>query len=1811
MDHLGEDDVVELYVAMIEIDNHDPNLPVPAPPAPLPYPDGFYAVIDASTSGDCDGPMLNDVAGPLDLFAGIPCAFVQDEVDGSLYGNAAVGYKPATPLRAIIEPAFHEFPENLVGDENGETSDGSGGNGGAGIDEAEVDCGDGGADPDSPADAGEPSPDDPQGGGTTTAAVYLVTGHKVEQVVDVVVPVTGPDYRIVRGYSSDPDLHTSSGPVPGLVGANWQISSFRRLWRDAHDYLHLSGPPMHKFRSFEPQYDPMQTIVGWGPGGRRVHWGILELEDIEIDGDVVDVYRLSEPGGGFLDFNKATRNIAQWSDSYGNRRIYKYRQFGDLASTIRLSTIYLNGTPGVLLGPDAPEAVVEFDWIVSEANPAVRGRLGSIEVYRFDAQGHRVLTQTCQYRYAGQQGVASHGDVGASDIGLLIEVVHRTLLDGDPSEEDSWRTRITQYRYHETETAGTELDDRLNARGQSMQLEMIIQPEQIEFFANAWGIEESEIKTMQEAADILRTVGDDATDLEGTGIELIDLCAKIVDYDNASNRVSRQWVQSSCGCGGGAAQGVQLEYDYFSYDWAGGSSRPGMTARITESIDDGTGDYLEYRTWYYDFERLRSGTNVQGKPYPAYMVSRAIADSSGETSRIWAKAWDYVDWDLGEEADNSEYGNLLVQYTPSAVTSYVPCDEVDEAPDFTADSTAGLAYTFGYNGENRRAQLWVSKASGGYDLIEEREYVESEDYEWHVEEEPQYFRTDLIKTIKRYRVAGGTADHDIEVTSFSYGFFETEQNALAYVKAEVEREIEAENGPSGTENTVARYELFDARGNNVWSAHPGAAPEELTLTHRRYMRGSGRLSAVVRNAMAEDPGELGSEGGAHDLPTSHAELSTDGWGTASDASDELVTVYDRDLLGRVTRIIAPGGVARYTRREMRCNSLRSGTLYLATIDLPHRLLDDSFDSLASVNWVNAGGQAIRSSDYTLDPTEEYDPLAGLYEFESTPIGQTPLTDAPQGEVSRRVVHHSIAGLVTQIQEWEDVSGGAWNTTSLSYDSLGRLARRIDPNGTITEHEYDVMDRVTRVRVGRDESGSEYDPVTVLEHFYDSAQTTTSGVGNGSLTLVRQHENGSTFRDTKQYFDHRDRLIAVEAPSGANTPDQVFKYDNLDRLIVQATYAAGHAHALDEIDPATTNTDRGSYMVRMYSQRGLVYKERTAINPAAGSPDFLESNTWFDDQGRVIAQWGANGPAVKRAYDAHGRATVVYVTDRADDELPGASGNYADAVDVAGDHIIEQTEYQYSPAGRVTGVSRFLRRHDDTSGTGALDENSAVAMYTGFVYDDALRRIGTVQYGTNTANDLFEISGEAPELLTSLPDRATNPEWLIESVTYDTRGMMLDAVDPAGKVTRLLRDDLGRTAASIENFDPESDPELEITWDSGNGRWTVSDGLDHARMDTNRVTSYVYDGVGNVVKQVAHLAVQDGYDTIEEVQVTRYVYGTTNAASPGAIDSLIASRSLLREVHYPDESTGEPGTTDAYKVFYGYNRLGELRGVKDQNGTIHVYERDAIGRVTADIADTLGSGISGWARRLGVSYDPLGRLREVTTYSDTSGTTAINGVKFTYNGLWQVEKVFQDHNSAVTESSGTPTGDTRVVTYDYDQADWENGNYSRLASLGYPASDGAPTVFYGYGSGTIGDRVSRIAKLRMDIDDDTSVEDIVLYDYVGMGIFAVVDYAVPDFGLDRTVHLNGERESGVYPGFDRHGRVLRQMWVDGGFDEHASNAAVPNIPPIVAEVYAYDASSNRISKHDARPGAHLPNRDWNYTYDDLDRLVQADRGAAVT
>ena len=313
-----------------------------------------------------------------------------------------------------------------------------------------------------------------------------------------------------------------------------------------------------------------------------------------------------------------------------------------------------------------------------------------------------------------------------------------------------------------------------------------------------------------------------------------------------------------------------------------------------------------------------------------------------------------------------------------------------------------------------------------------------------------------------------------------------------------------------------------------------------------------------------------------------------------------------------------------------------------------------------------------------------------------------------------------------------------------------------PGGTITRTVFDRRGRAVCTYVGTDDTGaSDADPsagrepcsfgsgssgssdsssssasgsannnmVLVSEQEYHDDDCTGCSGGGGHLASTTQHVDASTTRTTEFHYDWRGRQEYVIPP--ADDQGRIvytrYHFDNLDQVTKVERYQEQYPSA----DVLLARQE--SY----FDDLGRTYETRRyAVNPSTGAVgNYLAGYTWYDAAGNVIKQQGEGQRSfTKTVFDGLGRAVKQYVGFDLDEST------YAEADDVTGDTILEQTETTFDAAGNVLLVTSRQRRHDAT-GTGELTTMSgsqpqARVSYVAYWFDEVGRQKAVANYGTN-------------------------------------------------------------------------------------------------------------------------------------------------------------------------------------------------------------------------------------------------------------------------------------------------------------------------------------------------------------------------------------------------------------------------------------------------------------------------------------------------
>ncbi len=320
--------------------------------------------------------------------------------------------------------------------------------------------------------------------------VIMSTGFKSERAVDFTVDAVGQTFSFVREYTSNPNLGGAK-----LLGENWMASCFRFISVQTEDpkdpdedaEITMTAPPVERKLVFEP--DGMNQK--WSAGGPTTRY--MEKSTVTIDDETWPVWQLVEPGQYIMKFFRQPDEaesaldepplpflglLAQEEDWYGNKRVYQYLLAGagedDDLKAARLCCIYLNGSPE---SEERADAEIHFQWNLTD-DPDLFGTLSRISVQR-----PKALTETHQVRfvYGATAGETVHADVGSGK--ELVQVTVRERINPPGGSGPVWRTRITQYRYHDGEEPGSNEDERFEVDGPQHSLKAVIMPEQIEYYA--------------------------------------------------------------------------------------------------------------------------------------------------------------------------------------------------------------------------------------------------------------------------------------------------------------------------------------------------------------------------------------------------------------------------------------------------------------------------------------------------------------------------------------------------------------------------------------------------------------------------------------------------------------------------------------------------------------------------------------------------------------------------------------------------------------------------------------------------------------------------------------------------------------------------------------------------------------------------------------------------------------------------------------------------------------------------------------------------------------------------------------------------------------------------------------------------------------------------------------------------------------------------------------------------------------------------------------------------------------------------------
>jgi RHS repeat-associated protein len=687
-----------------------------------------------------------------------------------------------------------------------------------------------------------------------------------------------------------------------------------------------------------------------------------------------------------------------------------------------------------------------------------------------------------------------------------------------------------------------------------------------------------------------------------------------------------------------------------------------------------------------------------------------------------------------------------------------------------------------------------------------------------------------------------------------------------------------------------------------------------------------------------------------------------------------------------------------------------------------------------------------------------------------------------------------------------------------YDPLGRKIRERGFGGTITRYVLNPKGWIIETWVGtNDTNATERDPSGAGAYGNNMSKVSTQEFDGNS-----SGGNGYLTKSTKYVSSTETRETSYQND---------FRGRSLETFGEEGFYEGQTYDNLDRITKVEQRvlSSTGRLLARWepaFDNQGRLFKTLlSSVDPTTGNvTGHLTKLSWFDPSGNLIKNQEINGNGFKKwTIDSVGRVTAKYVAC-----FPGTDGG-DDPDSVEEDWVLEQVDLEYDAAGN--GVSQITaERNHDATGTGRLNapggtQPKARISYKYFFVDALGRQIATVDYGTN--------GGSAPTPPTIIP--ASSAAVLVSLSFYSNRGDLYKTIDPAGVIDLAIYDDASRLIQTTKNSCPE----------------IVSS-------DSNRITLLGYNADGNLIELLVANANTGN-------QITHWEYGVDKP------DSGVASNLLLKAKVTPNGK----------KISYSFSRQGEVLTATDDNGTVHSYDYDGLGRRIQDRVTTLGLGINGAVRRISYSYNALGVVENISSWNSAvvDSGSLINQVLKTFNGFGQLAIEQQSISGGV--GAGTPT-----IVYSYEVSN----NSSRRVQIMYP---NGRFIGYSYGStGSIDDLTNRISVIT---DSEIGAQPVARYSRRGINSTVIIEY--PEAGSELT-YLGTPGDGGdQYAGLDRFNRIIDIYWkrIVGGGD-------------LARFKYNFDRAGNRLVRQDVM-GASL-GFDETYGYDGLNQLGVQKRGNLV-
>lgn len=624
--------------------------------------------------------------------------------------------------------------------------------------------------------------------------------------------------------------------------------------------------------------------------------------------------------------------------------------------------------------------------------------------------------------------------------------------------------------------------------------------------------------------------------------------------------------------------------------------------------------------------------------------------------------------------------------------------------------------------------------------------------------------------------------------------------------------------------------------------------------------------------------------------------------TATEQNGNVV-VYTHDELQRHTATTYYDGTERFTynmRHQKTSHIDKKGNVTRFAYDNKGHLtkIVDALGNKTSITY-RADGKPMsvkgpKGEEYSYHYTLE----GKLFEFRN-PLGEHDRFYYKDGNIYRTrnalgaqtFFDHDAKGNIEKITDPDGV------VTNYEYDDLNRITASITADGARTTYEYDVADRIIKTT---DSFGN------TREYTYDEMGKVTSvKEPDGTVKHFEMNVMGRVSKITDEAgriteitYNKMGKQEKVCLPNGGVI---LYEYDPLMRLI-KVTDPEGRTESY-EYDPNGNVTAEylGDIKIRTlsYDRLNRVIKEVDALGH--------EKNYEYDESGNVIVATDAAGNRYLRDYDLLGR--IITETDPLGNTTSYTYTKLGD-IETITDAAGRVRKYGYTDAGKLKaeyfcGIREQELTYDNV---GRIEKRTFADGYTiGYSYD-ALSRVSKVEGSDGrTVSYEYDAMGRA----TKVTDGSSTTIY-----TYTATGRLKSVIDALGNETAYTYD-------ALDNLKSVHRAEGLVSNEEISGEKFPTVGKD------GHVTIYDYDLSGQLTSMTDALGQTEHYEYDQygrlKTKTDRDNYATTyEYNNAGAVTNVVYA--------------------DGRSVAFSYNELNQLSQINDWYGST-LLENDIFGRIT--------------------------------------------------------------------------------------------------------------------------------------------------------------------------------------------------------------------------------------------------------------------------